>query len=472
MSGNRCNYMKKELILKEIIRQNAHWDDDASSFFTEKKYRRKLFDEIISYLPYQQIVSVVGLRRTGKTVLLKQVIAHLLKKEKVARKNILFLSFDEALLSKAIKLENYLDVFFENFLENKKERVYIFLDEIQYADKWQHILKRYYDTEPNLKLIISGSSSLFLRKKSTESLAGRIYEFKLNILSFFEYLELASADADLIKNYQEIIFNSKNFDLPAISAQKIQIENYLAQFGEKTIILFEKYLLGGHFPEIVSETNEETVRKYIRESVYKKTIEFDIPKIFGIEKVDELKFLFEMFIHETGNILELQNIAGEAEIDKKTLNKYLGYFQSSLLVNVVYNYAKSFRKSRRQAKKIYIASTNFYFLEKKLDPAVRAQIIGHLAETYAYNLLGKNFEYLSFLKERNREIDFVAANNLLDQKKLRLFEVKYRENISREKFAFIESIAKKKKIEKYIVLTKRQFAVNNKSLFLPIFLAD
>jgi uncharacterized protein len=464
--------MKKELILKEIIRQNTHWDDDASGFFIEKSYRRKLFDEVISYLPYQQIVSIVGLRRTGKTVLLKQVIAHLLKEEKVVRKNILFLSFDEALLSKAIKLENYLDAFFENFLENKKERVYIFLDEIQYASKWQHILKRYYDTERNLKFIISGSSSLFMQKKSTESLAGRIYEFKLNILSFFEYLELASADADLIKNYQEIIFNLKDFDLPAISAQEIKIENYLAQFGEKTINLFEKYLLGGHFPEIVSEKNEETVRKYIRESVYKKTIEFDIPKIFGIEKVDELKFLFEMFIHETGNTLELQNIAGEAEIDKKTLNKYLGYFQSSLLVNVVYNYAKSFRKSRRQAKKIYIASTNFYFLEKNLDTVIRAQIIGHLAETYAHGLLNKNFEYLSFLKERDREIDFMASNNLLDQKKIKLFEVKYRENISREKFAFIEAIAKKKKTEKYVVLTKRQFAVNDKSLFLPIFLAD
>lgn len=464
--------MKKELILAEIIRQNIHWNDEKDVLLEKNTYKRELFTEIISYLPYQQIISIVGLRRTGKTVILNQIIDKLLREEKVLRKNILFLSFDEALLSKAIKLENYLDAYFENFLEQKNNRIYIFLDEIQYASKWQHILKRYYDTNPNLKFIISGSSSLFLQKKSTESLAGRIYEFKLNTLSFFEYLELVAVDAVLIEKYREVVFDLKKLDETISDKQKIKIENFLAQFGETTVVLFEKYLLSGHFPEIATEPNEDVVRKYIRESVYKKTIEYDIPKIFGIEKVDELKFLFEMFIHETGNILELQNIASEAEIDKKTLNKYLEYFQASLLLSVVYNYAKSFRKSRRQAKKIYIASTNFYFLEKNLDAVIKAQIVGHLAETHAFNLLSQNFEYLSFLKKRDREIDFVASNNLLDQKNLNLIEVKYRENIGREKFDFIEAVAKKKKIEKYLVFTKKQFEIRDKSIFLPIFLVN
>lgn len=463
--------MKKELILKEINRQNQHWDDKNSNFSDSNRYKRHLFDKIIAYLPYRQILSIVGLRRTGKTVLLNQVIDHLINREKISRKNILFLSFDEALLSKTIKLENYLDAYFENFLENKKERIYIFLDEIQYVSKWQHILKRYYDANLNLKFIISGSSSLFLRKKSTESLAGRIYEFNLNILSFAEYLDLISANENLIKEYKEIIFDLEKFDLAGIAGKKIKIENFLARFGGETAVLFEKFLSSGHFPEIVSEQNEEVARKYIKESVYKKTVEFDIPKIFGIEKVDELKFLFEIFIHETGNALELQNIASEAEIDKKTLNKYLEYFQSSLLLNVAYNYTKSFRKSHRQLKKIYVASANFYFLEKNLDAMIRSRIIGHLAETHAYNLLNKNFEYVSFLRKRGKEIDFIASNNLLDQKSLKLIEIKYRESMDEEKFDFIESVARKKKVEKYVVFSKKQFAIEYKKVILPLFLA-
>src|SRR5680860_725121 len=464
--------MKKELILKEINRQNQHWDEKNSNFPESNRYKRYLFSDIINYLPYRQILSIVGLRRTGKTVLLKQVIEYLIKDKNVDRTSILFLSFDEALLSKAIKLENYIDAYFENFLDNEKEQVYIFLDEIQYASKWQHILKRYYDANSNLKFIISGSSSLFLQKKSTESLAGRIFEFNLSTLSFSEYLDLISVKENLIKEYEEIIFDLKKFDLGIIAEKKIKVENFLAKFGEETVVLFENYLSSGHFPEIVSEQNEEVARKYIKESVYKKTIEFDIPKIFGIEKVDELRFLFEIFIHETGNELELQNIASEAEIDKKTLNRYLEYFKSSLLLNVVYNYTKSFRKSHRQLKKIYISSTNFYFLEKNIDAVVRAQIIGHLAETHAYNLLNKNFEYISFLRKRDKEIDFISTNNLLDQKSLKLIEVKYRENIDREKFDFIELTAKKKKIEKYVVFSKKQFIIDDKKIVLPLFLVN
>ena len=85
--------MKKELILKEIIRQNTHWNDDNSVFLAKNAYKRELFKEIIDYLPYRQIISIVGLRRVGKTVLLNQVIEYLLSEKKVVRKNILFLSF-------------------------------------------------------------------------------------------------------------------------------------------------------------------------------------------------------------------------------------------------------------------------------------------------------------------------------------------------------------------------------------------
>lgn len=60
--------MKKELILKEINRQNLHWDEKNSNLPDSNRYKRYLFNEIIAYLPYRQILSIVGLRHTGKTV--------------------------------------------------------------------------------------------------------------------------------------------------------------------------------------------------------------------------------------------------------------------------------------------------------------------------------------------------------------------------------------------------------------------
>ncbi|MBU4142078.1 AAA family ATPase, partial [Patescibacteria group bacterium] len=183
--------MQKELILSEILAQNKHWKNDKS-FFEHQKHKRKLFFELVKYVSDRQIISVVGLRRTGKTILLKQLIRHIIEQGGAKPGNVLFLSFDEVLVTSKLALKDYLDAFLENFLKKESfEKIYIFLDEIQYIDKWQHILKRYYDTHQNIKFVISGSSSLFLKKQTTESLAGRIYEFKLPPLSFEEFMELA-----------------------------------------------------------------------------------------------------------------------------------------------------------------------------------------------------------------------------------------------------------------------------------------
>jgi predicted AAA+ superfamily ATPase len=63
--------------LKEINRQNPHWDDKNYNFPDSDRYKRHLFSEIIAYLPYRQILSIVGLRRTGKTVLMNYPAAEL-----------------------------------------------------------------------------------------------------------------------------------------------------------------------------------------------------------------------------------------------------------------------------------------------------------------------------------------------------------------------------------------------------------
>ncbi|MEI7426062.1 MAG: hypothetical protein WCK16_04035 [Candidatus Moraniibacteriota bacterium] len=60
--------MEKDLILREIIDQNKHWKGD-SLFFEHQKHKRKLFFELLKYLPERQMLSIVGLRRTGKTIL-------------------------------------------------------------------------------------------------------------------------------------------------------------------------------------------------------------------------------------------------------------------------------------------------------------------------------------------------------------------------------------------------------------------
>ena len=120
---------KKDLILAEINRQNKHWKD-AEVFFVDLKvikHSRLLLDKILPYLGKKEILSIVGLRRTGKTALLKQLMQEVLKQVKV--ENIFFLTLDEDLLGSRVGLADYVN----NFLDmnnNPHELRYIFIDEV------------------------------------------------------------------------------------------------------------------------------------------------------------------------------------------------------------------------------------------------------------------------------------------------------------------------------------------------------
>jgi len=462
--------MEKELILREIFAQNKHWKNEKY-FFGRQKIKRRLFFDLIKYLPERQILSIVGLRRTGKTILLKQLIQYLMKHEGVKAKNIFFLSFDEALVTSRLTLKNYLDAFLEDiYKEEPKSVKYIFLDEIQYIEKWQHILKRYYDNEPNIKFVISGSSSLFVKKKTTESLAGRIFEFKLPPLSFEEFLELAEADSALLSEYRK-------YSVPAGQLVPVHIQKeydlFLSESGNALGRLFEDYLLYYQFPEMVSQKDKSKIRKYISESVYKKTIEYDIPKLFGVEKIDELKFLFQMLVNENGSLIEFKAISSEAGIEENTLKKYISYFQESFLIDLVYNYSKSFRKSKRLQKKGYVASPNFFTAFRSdwtENQTLKSQYFGSLAETYIFNMLKEKYQYISFYRKGKDEVDFVASNDLRNTGAHALIEVKCTNAIKWQDIKFVDRTAKKIFGVKYFVYSKKEFKIDENKLIIPCFL--
>ena len=435
------------------------------AFFSELAYityERKLFGEIFPYLHERQILSIVGLRRTGKTILLKQLIKKLLAS--VQPEAILFLTFDEAIIPGNITIANYLNEYLEK-IAPKDGKLYIFLDEIQYNRNWQHILKRYYDTDVRIKFVISGSSSLFLRKKTTESLAGRIYEFSLPVLSFEEYLELKNVKKEMLMAYRAaaVSFDMKAADMPSR-------EKFFLQYGADMEKEFEQYLWYGQFPEIVKESNRVLARKYLTDAIYKKTIEYDIPRIFGVEKVDELKFLFQVLVSEVGSVVETGDMAREIGIDEKTIKKYLSYFEESFLIHLVYNFTKSARKSRRLGKKVYLGSPNFFSaFYREADREQPNYKIGFLVENYCLLLLKKSYGYVSFRRVRKDEIDFLAADNVLDSRHYRYIEVKYREQIAPKKFKFATKFSKKSGTP-LIVVTKNDFAASSDLVLIPVWM--
>jgi predicted AAA+ superfamily ATPase len=205
----------------------------------------------------------------------------------------------------------------------------------------------------------------------------------------------------------------------------------------------------------------------------KKAIEYDIPRLFGVEKVDELKFLFQLLVNENGSLIEFKKIASETGIEENTLKKYISYFEESFLIKLIYNYSRSFRKSKRLQKKVYISSPNFFVAFRSEwfeNEILKAQYFGILSETYIFNLLQEKNQYVSFFRKGQDEIDFVVSNDYRDTSQSLIIEVKYTNKVQWNDIKFIDRTAKKIFKKKYLLYSKLEFKIDKDKLFIPCFL--
>jgi len=160
-------------------------------------YKREIISEIEKYLFTDDIVVLHGARQVGKTHIL-YFLDELLKKQK---KQTAYIDLEDSryvsILDAGIKsFTNLLEeegLFDREKSVKKKEKIFVFIDEIQYLKNPSSFLKLISDHHKNIKLIVSGSSSFEIKDKFSDSLVGRTVNFEIFNLSFSEFL--------LFKNY-------------------------------------------------------------------------------------------------------------------------------------------------------------------------------------------------------------------------------------------------------------------------------
>ena len=144
-----------------LQRFNQHWATGKISEDLAKPFRRSFYFDVLEALENRQVLVVTGLRRVGKSTIMFQVIQELLSKG-IAPRNILYFSFDDEKISLEKVLETYeKDVLMKSF-SVLDERIYLFLDEVQYSKGWEGKLKTFYDLYPKIKFVVSGSASLLI----------------------------------------------------------------------------------------------------------------------------------------------------------------------------------------------------------------------------------------------------------------------------------------------------------------------
>ncbi|MBI2577162.1 AAA family ATPase, partial [Candidatus Woesearchaeota archaeon] len=207
---------------------------------------REIYAELQKFLPLRQAIALTGLRRVGKTTIMLKLVEDLIENGNDPKK-IIYFSFDEF---KDTAIREVIAAY-EEMLEMKfgAEKSFLFLDEIQKVKDWENQTKAIYDLYGNsVKIILSGSESLFIRSRPKESLAGRIFTFTVKPLSFKEFLSFTGVSLKPVGLYE-------------------------SQIRKK----FHEFTLTQGFPELIGIADSAIIRKYLQEGIIEKVIYRDIP---------------------------------------------------------------------------------------------------------------------------------------------------------------------------------------------------
>lgn len=328
---------------------------DQFSQFKNKNSGMERMVNIKKYLTTEQVVVISGIRRCGKSTLLKQFADH--------SNNFYYINFDdERLINFTVdNFNDLLSVWQKNFKSKN-----ILIDEIQNIKSWERFIRRIHDE--GYKIFITGSNSKLLSSELSTHLTGRYKKLELYPFSFLEFIKFKNIPAQ---------------------AKTTEEKAVLSKF-------FSEYLSGGGFPEYIKNKDTETVKRIYEDVIYK-----DIIARFGIREIKSFRllanWLFTNFTKEASynSLAKILGIKTAA-----TVSEYVSYLQEAYLLFELYKYDYSLKKQYTSNKKIYV-----------IDNGLRNEISFYVSEDR-----GRLLENLIFieLKRRGQEIYFFRGKKECD----------------------------------------------------------
>ena len=350
----------------------------------DKIYKRIIAEEIIKYLHTDDIVVLHGARQVGKTYILYWLDNYLKENNKITHYIDLEDSRFSGILNKgADVLITYLEE--EGLITaglSDDEKIYVFIDEIQYLDNPSSFLKIMADHHKNIKLIVSGSSSFEIKSKFKDSLVGRTVNFEIFNLSFKEFLQ----------------FKSYTF----LNKKKMTDKK-----TEELRGLFKEYVLQGGYPKIVLTLEMDKKEKYLQQ-IIDTYIKKDIKDLAGIKEIEKFNKLLEALASQSGCLLNATELANTCQLAKQTIEKYLFLLENTYIIKLVRPYSKNIRSELFKVPKIYFYDSGLQqMLWLKELPK---EIIGNVFETGVFAELVKKYCQDSVYYWRTtdkKEIDFI-----------------------------------------------------------------
>lgn len=313
--------------------------------------REKYLSRMAPFLERKEVMVLKGVRRSGKSTLMKQLMYFLVEKKLAARDEIAYISLEDYRLADSLTihlLEQILELG-----EKKKGRAYLFLDEIQLISGWEKWVRTVYDRGRGVKFIISGSSASLLEKEYSAALTGRNITFQIRPFSFDE----------------------------------------IAVFKEKKgNALLAEYLEFGGFPEVVLASGAST-KKSLLNQYLSDIINRDIINRYGIRNARQVYLLAKYITSNVGQKISFNRIAKSFGLSVETVIRYVSYMEDAYLISEVPFHSYSVKTKYDQAKlqKIYLCDNGFINimeasfsqnLDKKYENAVFIKLQERYSPTY------------------------------------------------------------------------------------------
>jgi len=352
--------------------------------------RPRYLEKITPYIDTPHVKVLSGVRRSGKSTILKMVAGHLrergVSEDKIITYNFDSLEREEIKTAKALYNEVKQRV-------SKNTKTYLFLDEIQEVDDWEKAVNSFM-TDFDVDIYVTGSNSRMMSSEISTYLTGRYISIRVFPLSFEEYLIFRSE------------YGSGKFSFPIQYPLKhTPLNPYEDLYGE-----FARYLRIGGFPAAnLGEYSFDDAYRIVRD-IYNSTIYTDIVKRSQIRKVDQLERIVKFAFYSIGRTFSAASLSKylkseKRSIDNETVYNYLSKLESAFILH---------RCSRfnLQGKEILKTKEKFYVC----DPAMRYSVLGYNSDSVAAML--ENLVYLELLRRGyevyvgqivGAEIDFVAT---------------------------------------------------------------
>jgi predicted AAA+ superfamily ATPase len=337
---------------------------------------RNIYPAIESVLAAPEAIVITGMRRVGKTTLLKTIL------ERLGSSNKIYLDLENPRNQLYFEQTDY-DAIFANLQLlglSKNERMYVFLDEIQRVKNIPSAVKYLLDTY-GIKFILSGSSSYYLKNQFSESLAGRKYIFELHPLSFNEFLQTKKLPPAPPVN-------------PDTAVTQAHYETYKASLDE--------YLLFGGFPGVVQKTSLSE-KKAALEDIFTSYYQLEVLQMSDFRKSHKIRDLLLLLLERTGSKIELSKLSSLLGLARETVSDYLAFLQGTYFIHLVPPFSTNRDVEIRKAPKLYVCDPGLARHFAQLDE-------GALFENDVYcNLHPKN--HVQYYQRKNGlEIDFIFEN--------------------------------------------------------------